>query len=121
MALSAAEISRALQEIAPAILGGTVQKIFQPAEDVITLEIHKCRQTVLLLLSADPDMGRIHLLSRRPLNPPGPPDLCQCLRAHLESGRLVGLEQWRGERIVGLRIAAQERPVVLIAELTGGH
>ena len=119
MALSAAEISRVLQEIAPAILGGTVQKIFQPAEDVITLEIHKPRQTVLLLLSADPGMGRIHLLSGRPLNPPGPPDFCQFLRAHLESGRLVGLEQWRGDRIVGLRIAAREGPLVLIGELTG--
>ena len=119
MALSAAEISRVLQEIAPAILGGTVRKIFQPAEDVITLEIHKRRRTVLLLLSADPDMGRIHLLSRRPLNPPGPPDFCQFLRARLEGGRLVGLEQWCGDRIVGLRIAGQEGPLLLIGELTG--
>ncbi|MEP6600405.1 MAG: NFACT family protein [Nitrospirota bacterium] len=119
MALSAAEISRVLQEIAPAILGGTVQKIFQPAEDVITLEIHKRRRTVLLLLSADPDMGRIHLLSRRPLNPPGPPDFCQFLRARLEGGRLVGLEQWRDDRIVRLRIAGQEGPLLLIGELTG--
>ncbi|TLY20200.1 MAG: fibronectin-binding domain-containing protein [Nitrospirae bacterium] len=116
MALSAAEISRVLQEIAPAILGGTVRKIFQPAEDVITLEIHKRRRTVLLLLSADPDMGRIHLLSRRPLNPPGPPDFCQFLRARLEGGRLVGLEQWCGDRIVGLRIAGQEGPLLLIGE-----
>src|SRR5207253_9814938 len=119
MALSAAEISRVLQEIAPAILGGTVQKIFQPAEDVVTLEIHKHRRTVLLLLSADPDMGRIHLLSRRPLNPSGPPDFCQFLRARLEGGRLVGLEQWRGDRIVRLRIAGQEGPLLLIGELTG--
>src|SRR5438094_9690694 len=119
MALSAAEISRVLQEIAPAILGGTVRKIFQPAVDVITLVIHKRRRTVLLLLSADPDMGRIHLLSRRPLNPPGHPDFCQFLRAHLEGGRPVGLEQWRGDRIVGLRIAAQEGPLVLMGELTG--
>ena len=119
MALSAAEISRVLQEIAPAILGGTVRKIFQPAEDVITLEIHKRRRTVLLLLSADPDMGRIHLLSRRPLNPPGPPDFCQFLRARLEGGSLVGLEQWRGDRIVGLRITGQEGPLLLIGELTG--
>src|SRR5947208_2267445 len=105
MALSAAEISRVLQEIAPAILGGTVQKIFQPAEEVITLEIHKRRRTVLLLLSADPDMGRIHLLSRRPLNPPGPPDFCQFLRARLEGGRLVGLEQWCGDRLRELQKA----------------
>jgi predicted ribosome quality control (RQC) complex YloA/Tae2 family protein len=119
MALSADEISSVLQEIAPAILGGTVQKIFQPAEDVITLEIHKRRRTVVLLLSADPDMGRIHLLGRRPLNPPAPANFCQFLRAHLEGSRLVGIEQWRGDRIVRLRIAGQEGPLFLIGELTG--
>src|SRR5438445_5998839 len=119
MALSGTEISSVLQEIAPAILGGTVQKIFQPAEAMITLEIHKRRRTVLLLLSADPDFGRIHLLGRRPLNPPTPPDFCQFLRAHLEGGRLVGIVQWRGDRIVRLAIAWHEVPLLWNGELTG--
>jgi predicted ribosome quality control (RQC) complex YloA/Tae2 family protein len=119
MALNSAEVSRVLDEIAPAILGGSVQKIFQPAQDAITLEIHKQHRTVLLLLSADPDTARIHLLRSRPANPPAPPDFCQFLRAHLEGGRLVGVEQWRGDRIVRLTIAGHDGPLLLVAELTG--
>jgi len=119
MALTAAEVSRLLDEIAPAILGGSVQKIFQPAKDAITLEIHKQQRTVLLLLSADPDTARIHLLHTRPPNPPAPPDFCQFLRAHLEGGRLVGVEQWRGDRIVRLTIAGHDGPLLLVAEFTG--
>ena len=119
MALTAAEVSRILDEIAPAILGGSVQKIFQPAKDSITLEIHKQQRTVLLLLSADPDTARIHLLRTCPANPPAPPDFCQFLRAHLEGGRLVGVEQWRGDRIVRLTIAGTDGPLLLVSELTG--
>ena len=119
MALTAAEVSRILDEIPPAILGGSVQKIFQPAKDAITLEIRKQQRTVLLLLSADPDTARIHLLHTRPPNPPAPPDFCQFLRAHLEGGRLVGIEQWRGDRIVRLTIGGRDGPLLLVAELTG--
>jgi predicted ribosome quality control (RQC) complex YloA/Tae2 family protein len=119
MALSAAEISNVLHEIAPAVLGGSVQKIFQPHAQAIILEIRKYRESVLLMLSADPDTARIHLLTTRPPNPPAPPDFCQFLRAHVEGGRVVALEQWQGDRIVRLTIAGRERPLLLVGELTG--
>jgi len=52
MALTVSDVSRVIDEIAPAILGGSIQKIFQPAENAITLEMSKQQRTILLLKAA---------------------------------------------------------------------
>jgi predicted ribosome quality control (RQC) complex YloA/Tae2 family protein len=119
MGLSAAEISAAVEEIAPAVTGGSVQKIFQPTPDAITLEVRRSGQTVSLLLSADPETARLHLLSHRPPNPASPPLFCQFLRANLEGARLEGLEQVQDDRLVRLRFKTRDTAYILIAELTG--
>ena len=119
MGLSASDIAAVVKEIAPAIMAGWIQKVFQPTPRAIMLEIRTPGQTLSLFMSADPETARLHLLTQRFPNPPSPPPFCQFLRAHIQGARIDGLEQVQGDRIVRLRLTACEGPCTLIAELTG--
>jgi predicted ribosome quality control (RQC) complex YloA/Tae2 family protein len=119
MALSVAELTAVVGEIVPALHGGWIQKVFQPTPRAITLEIRAPGRTLSLLLSADPETARVHLLERRYPNPAAPPPFCQFLRAHIQGAHIDGLEQVRNDRIVRLLMTAREGPCSLVAELTG--
>jgi predicted ribosome quality control (RQC) complex YloA/Tae2 family protein len=96
-----------------------VQKVYQPHDEAISLEIRSQGKTRTLYFSADPETARLHLLSKKPLNPPTPPPFCQLLRAHLEGTRLERIEQVGDDRIVRLDLQRDGKSVTLIAELTG--
>lgn len=119
MGLSARDITAVIQEIAPALEAGWIQKVFQPTPRAITLEIRTPGHTLSLFISADPETARLHLLTQRFPNPPSPPPFCQFLRAHIQGARIDGFEQVHGDRIAHLRLTAREGPCTLIAELTG--
>lgn len=119
MALSLEDIAAVVRELAPALTGGWIQKIHQPAPLAISLEVRVPRQTLILHLSADPDMARLHLITGRLPNPAVPPAFCQFLRAHIQGARLEAVEQVPDERIVRLRLFTRDGPCSLIAELTG--
>lgn len=119
MALSATLLARALQEIAPAVTGGWIQKISQPGPRAVVLEIRVPGRTVSLLLSADADTARVHLLTHKLPNPPTPPPFCQYLRAHVQGAAIDRVEQVRGDRIVRIGLTARDGPRSLLAELTG--
>ncbi len=119
MALTAEEIRHVLEEIAPALEGGWVQKVYQPHAEAVSLEIRSRGNTLTLHLSADPETARLHFLSRKYSNPPTPPPFCQLLRAHLEGARIEHLHQVGGDRIVRMDLTREGRPAALVAELTG--
>ena len=62
MGLSAADIAGVIKEVAPAVVGGWIQKVYQPYPRTVTLDIRTPGQTVSLLISADPENARLHLL-----------------------------------------------------------
>jgi predicted ribosome quality control (RQC) complex YloA/Tae2 family protein len=119
MSLSAAEIGAVVSEIRPALFGGWIQKIYQPAGTAITLEIRMPGKTLALHLSVFPGAARLHLLSTHLPNPERPPSFCQLLRAHLLGARIEAIQQWQGDRIVEIRLQTKEGPRTLVAELTG--
>jgi predicted ribosome quality control (RQC) complex YloA/Tae2 family protein len=121
MGLSAGEIAAVIQEVAPALTGGWIQKIFQPTPSGIVLEVRTPGRTLLLLLSANPDAARLHLVSTKSPNPPTPPSFCQFLRAHVQGARVDSVAQVPGDRIVRIGLTAREGPCTLVAELTGRH
>jgi len=119
MALTTAEIREVLAEISPSLLGGRVQKVYQPHAEAVSLEIRSQGKTLTLYFSADPETARLHLLSKKPLNPTTPPPFCQLLRAHLEGARIERLEQVGNDRIGRLVMQREANPVTLVAELSG--
>ena len=119
MALTTTEITRVMAELAPALIGGWIQKAYQPTPRTIVLEIRTPGHTHRLLLSAHPASTRIHLVARALQNPPTPPAFCQYLRAHLHGARIDDLRQEGRDRIVSLLLTSKAGPQRLIAELTG--
>ncbi len=119
MALTTEEIRTVLAEIAPALEGGWVQKVHQPHDEAITLEIRAHGKTLPLYLSADPETARLHFLSKKYSNPPTPPPFCQFLRAHLEGARIEKVYQLGDDRIVRIDMTHDGQPAALVAELTG--
>jgi predicted ribosome quality control (RQC) complex YloA/Tae2 family protein len=121
MGLSTADIAAVVEEIAPVLTGGWIQKIHQPAPRAVTLEIRVPGRTHSLLLSADPETARLHFARQPLINPPAPPVFCQFLRAHIQGARIDAIMQVSGDRIVRMNLSAREGPCVLVAELTGRH
>ncbi len=119
MSLSAAEIGAVLAEIRPLVLGGRIQKISQPTDCGIVLEIRSPGRTIALLLSADPDTARVHILTGRLPNPPQPPVFCQLLRARLTGAIVTELRQIEHDRVVELSLQAGGRAYLLVGELIG--
>jgi predicted ribosome quality control (RQC) complex YloA/Tae2 family protein len=119
MALTATEITQVVAELAPVLIGGWIQKAYQPTPRTVVLEIRTPGHTHRLLLSAHPASTRLHLITRALQNPPAPPAFCQYLRAHLHGARVDDLRQEGRDRIVALSLTTKAGPQRLIAELTG--
>lgn len=119
VALNATEIAQVTDELAPVLVDGWIQKIYQPTARTILLEIRTPRRTHRLLISCHPETARLHLTTEAFQNPPTPPTFCQFLRAYLQGARIEKIEQIQGDRIVQLTLAAKEGPCRLVAELTG--
>jgi len=104
------------------LVGGRIQQIAQPRPLEIVLTLYANRREQRLLLSADPQFARIHLITRKPPSPPAPPNFCMVLRKHLEGGFLHSVQQIDFDRIIRLHIRTPARETFyLIAELMGKH
>ena len=68
MSLDAREIEQLVAELAP-LAGARVEEVRVHAERALTLELLSRAGPVLLLLSAEADVTRLHVTRRRP---PGP-------------------------------------------------
>src|SRR5437868_1936971 len=105
-------------ECAPVLVGGWIQKIYQPKDRTVVLEIRTPGRTYRLLISCRPETARVHITTRAFQNPPTPPPFCQFLRAHLQGARIDKVEQIHEDRIVQLALTAKESPYSLVVELT---
>lgn len=119
MVLTATEIGSIVQELAPALTEGWIQKITQPRPDTLLLEIRVPGHTRRLLCSVRDETARIHLVRRSLPSPPTPPSFCQLLRARVQGARIEAIRQISGDRIVRIELTNRDGPVSLVAELFG--
>jgi predicted ribosome quality control (RQC) complex YloA/Tae2 family protein len=119
MALSATEIGSIVQELAPALTEGWIQRITQPLPDVLLLEIRASGHTRRLLCSVHDETARLHLVRQTLSNPPRPPSFCQLMRARIQGARIQGIRQIADDRIVCVDLNSRDGPVSLVAELFG--
>ena len=118
MSMTLPELSAVIQEVSPILRGGIIQKIHQPLPLTLTLDIRQPGSSYALLLSSEPQMARIHVLTHPLPNPQSPPNFCQFLRSTIQGGRIKSFEQIPGDRILKISIQAQKH-YVLIVSLTG--
>ncbi len=104
MAFDAFTIRRLAADLDRRLADYRVDKIAQPDRAEIVLSLRGPRETVRLLLSANPNRPRVQYDSEARRNPDVPPNFCMFLRKHLSGGRFLGAETPDyPERILSLR------------------
>jgi len=120
LSLSAFEIAAVAAELQP-LAGSRVDAVRVHAERALTLELFGRAGPATLLLSAEPDLTRLHVVRRRPPAPAPPLPFQALLRRELEGARLAGVVARPGDRVVELSFDTGAGPRRLVAELTGRH
>ncbi|MCZ6799082.1 MAG: NFACT RNA binding domain-containing protein [Nitrospirae bacterium] len=121
MALNLVDIETVLAEIQPVLTGGWIQKIHQPQDLALTLDVRSPGASVMVYICADPRLARLHFVSKKYANPPTPPPVCQFLRSHLEGGRIEEITQQPGDRLVYIHIRKEGKAYRLVIALLGNR
>lgn len=101
MALDGAFIYAVKKELQP-LIGGRVDKIYQPSREEIVITIRTKQGSKKLYISANAGSARVHITEKSIDNPQVPPMFCMLLRKHIGSGRLTDIRQDGLERILFL-------------------
>ena len=101
MPFDAMFLSAVCDELRQELIGARVEKIQQPARDMVVLQL---RGKARLLLSASGNRPRFHVTQASYENPAQPPMFCMLLRKHLAGGRIAAMEQPPAERSVELTL-----------------
>ena len=86
------------------LIGGKIEKIYQPEADEIILNVHSGRDNYKLYISSNSSHARIHLITETTSNPLNPMGFCMLLRKHLQGGRITAILQKDSERIVEISV-----------------
>jgi predicted ribosome quality control (RQC) complex YloA/Tae2 family protein len=114
-------LARELQE---SVAGARIDKIQQPARDILLLTIHAKSGNPKLLISCGTSGARVHITQESFENPSSPPMFCMLLRKHLIGARITRLYQPEHERALIFELESvdalgESAPKRLIAELMG--
>ena len=125
MAFDGIAIAAIISELAK-LVGGRVDKIHQPEKDEIVLLVRSSGGNHKLLLCANANFSRLHLIDAAKQNPMDAPMFCMLLRKHLQGGRIISITQPDFERIVHITIENRDEmgdiaQKILIIEIMGKH
>ena len=103
MPLDAICLTAVAAELRRAVIGGKVDKIYQPTRDEVVLHMRTGQGNVRMLLSANPQHPRAHLTETPRENPDTPPMFCMLLRKYFLGGRILAVTQPSMERLLEFR------------------
>lgn len=101
-------------------VGARIQKVWQPDPLVIVLSLYYGVER-WLLVSAEAETARAHLVSRRPSPAGDIPAFGATLRKSLTDGRVVFVRQRGLDRILEVGVSSAQGDYQLVAELMGKH
>ena len=115
-----------VEELRRELVNGRIQKINQPFEQELVLQIRSNRQSHRLLLSAHPVFGRIQLTQTTFENPAQPSTFIMVLRKYLQGALIESIEQVENDRIVEMTVSNKNEigdhiQATLIIEIMGKH
>ena len=115
-----------VEELRRELVNGRIQKINQPFEQELVLQIRSNRQSHRLLLSAHPVFGRIQLTQTTFENPSQPSTFIMVLRKYLQGALIESIEQVENDRIVEITVSNKNEigdhiQATLIIEIMGKH
>ena len=115
-----------VEELRRELVNGRIQKINQPFEQELVLQIRSNRQSHRLLLTAHPVFGRIQLTQTTFENPAQPSTFIMVLRKYLQGALIESIEQVENDRIVEMTVSNKNEigdhiQATLIIEIMGKH
>ena len=115
-----------VEELRAELLNGRIQKINQPFDQELVLQIRSNRQSHRLLLSAHPVFGRIQLTETTFENPAQPSTFIMVLRKYLQGAVIESIDQIENDRIVEITVSNKNEigddiQATLIIEIMGKH
>lgn len=102
MAFDGITTKAVITELQTKIIGGKINKIFEPTKNEILLNIYN-KENYTLVLSANPDYCRINLTSHTKPNPQNAPNFCMLLRKYLIGGKIIDISNYDLERTVEIK------------------
>jgi predicted ribosome quality control (RQC) complex YloA/Tae2 family protein len=120
MTLNAVQIGEVLQEIRPALVGCTLESLFQPERDAVVLIMASGEVRRRVLFSLEWWGSRVHLVSRHLNSIKTPQPFFAGLQKALQGSALSEIGQVNGDRIVDMRfVSAEGAEARLVVELMG--
>ncbi|EIF37954.1 Rqc2 family fibronectin-binding protein PavA [Streptococcus sp. SK643] len=115
-----------IKELQRELINGRIQKINQPFDQELVLQIRSNRQSHRLLLSAHPVFGRIQLTQTTFENPAQPSTFIMVLRKYLQGALIESIEQVENDRIVEVTVSNKNEigdhiQATLVIEIMGKH
>lgn len=114
------------EELRQELLYGRIQKINQPFEQELVLQIRSNRQNHKLLLSAHPVFGRIQLTNTSFENPAVPNTFIMVMRKYLQGATIESIEQIDNDRVLEISVSNKNEigdsvTATLVIEIMGKH
>ena len=127
MALDGLVIHSIVDELSTKLVGGKIDKIYQPENDEIILHIRNNKENFKLVLSASASNPRAYLSEKyKKENPINAPMFCMLLRKYIQGGNIVKIAQVGFERIIKITVESldelkEKTSKDLIIEIMGRH
>ena len=114
------------EELRRELLGGRIQKINQPFEQELVLQIRSNRKSHKLLLSAHSVFGRVQLTNTTFENPAVPNTFIMVMRKYLQGAVIEAIQQVENDRILEISVSNKNEigdsvAVTLVIEIMGKH
>ena len=114
------------EELRHELLGGRIQKINQPFEQELVLQIRSNRKSHKLLLSAHSVFGRVQLTETTFENPAVPNTFIMVMRKYLQGAVIEAIQQVENDRILEISVSNKNEigdsvAATLVIEIMGKH
>ncbi|NLM62262.1 MAG: fibronectin/fibrinogen-binding protein [Clostridiales bacterium] len=104
MPLDAVVLSAVRSELEQRVVGGKIDKIYQPEKDEVLLHIRSIGENLRLLISANQNNARVHIGNISRENPQTPPMFCMLMRKLFTGGIIRQVSQPPLERILTFEV-----------------
>ena len=106
-------------ELSEVISGARVERVYQGAGSALYIVLRKNRKDHVLLLSPDPALPRLHLVTTKPAAAKAAAGFVQYLRKHVTGSTIAGVALVNQDRVFEVIFRAQDMTMRLIFELFG--
>lgn len=119
------ELKRVVEQLQPRLDGAKVQRVIQPDDDTIVLELYAWNEDTqkagkeFVTLSANPKFGRLGISTEAPSGLPWPPEFASLLRKHLVKVKVAGIRLVNEDRQAAILLEGKEASYELLLSLMG--